>query len=82
MPDALLDASYFCTLMVYTGDADGLEGPIQYDAAVGASVARSKMPDSEVPGHATVLVFADLNTGNNTCKAVPALWPLGRCCGA
>jgi phosphotransacetylase len=39
VPDALLDASYFCTLMVYTGDADGLEGPIQYDAAVGASVA-------------------------------------------
>jgi phosphate acetyltransferase len=47
-----------------------LEGPIQYDAAVDASVARSKMPDSEVAGHATVFVFPDLNTGNNTYKAV------------
>ena len=47
-----------------------LEGPIQYDAAVDASVARSKMPDSEVAGHATVFIFPDLNTGNNTYKAV------------
>ena len=47
-----------------------LEGPIQYDAAVDASVARSKMPDSEVAGQATVFVFPDLNTGNNTYKAV------------
>ncbi|GAB2615737.1 phosphate acetyltransferase [Pseudactinotalea suaedae] len=47
-----------------------VEGPIQYDAAVDASVAASKMPDSPVAGHATVLVFPDLNTGNNTYKAV------------
>ncbi|AFM15292.1 phosphate acetyltransferase [Mycolicibacterium chubuense NBB4] len=47
-----------------------VEGPIQYDAAVEPSVARSKMPDSEVAGHATVLIFPDLNTGNNTYKAV------------
>jgi phosphate acetyltransferase len=47
-----------------------LEGPIQYDAAVDASVARSKMPGSEVAGQATVFVFPDLNTGNNTYKAV------------
>jgi phosphate acetyltransferase len=47
-----------------------LEGPIQYDAAVDISVARSKMPGSEVAGHATVFVFPDLNTGNNTYKAV------------
>jgi phosphate acetyltransferase len=47
-----------------------LEGPIQYDAAVDASVAKSKMPDSEVAGQATVFVFPDLNTGNNTYKAV------------
>jgi len=46
------------------------EGPIQYDAAVDASVARSKMPDSEVAGQATVFIFPDLNTGNNTYKAV------------
>ncbi|WP_020109907.1 phosphate acetyltransferase [Nocardia sp. 348MFTsu5.1] len=47
-----------------------MEGPIQYDAAVDPEVARTKMPDSEVAGRATVLVFPDLNTGNNTYKAV------------
>lgn len=47
-----------------------IEGPIQYDAAVDLSVARSKMPGSEVAGRATVLIFPDLNTGNNTYKAV------------
>jgi phosphate acetyltransferase len=47
-----------------------LEGPMQYDAAVDAGVARSKMPDSEVAGRATVFIFPDLNTGNNTYKAV------------
>ncbi|MFP5282727.1 MAG: phosphate acetyltransferase [Actinomycetes bacterium] len=47
-----------------------LEGPIQYDAAVDPDVARTKLPDSEVAGRATVFVFPDLNTGNNTYKAV------------
>jgi phosphate acetyltransferase len=47
-----------------------IEGPIQYDAAVDESVARTKLPNSEVAGHATVFVFPDLNTGNNTYKAV------------
>jgi phosphate acetyltransferase len=47
-----------------------VEGPIQYDAAVEPSVAATKMRDSAVAGHATVLVFPDLNTGNNTYKAV------------
>lgn len=47
-----------------------VEGPIQYDAAVDASVAASKMPGSDVAGRATVFIFPDLNTGNNTYKAV------------
>ncbi|MGQ1936186.1 phosphate acetyltransferase [Ornithobacterium rhinotracheale] len=47
-----------------------IEGPIQYDAAVDANVGRQKMPDSEVAGQASVLIFPDLNTGNNTYKAV------------
>ncbi|HLS63403.1 MAG TPA: phosphate acetyltransferase [Ruania sp.] len=47
-----------------------VEGPIQYDAAVDAAVAATKMPDSQVAGRATVLIFPDLNTGNNTYKAV------------
>lgn len=47
-----------------------VEGPIQYDAAVEPSVAATKMPESPVAGQATVLIFPDLNTGNNTYKAV------------
>jgi phosphate acetyltransferase len=45
-------------------------GPIQYDAAVDPRVAATKLPDSQVAGRATVLIFPDLNTGNNTYKAV------------
>ena len=47
-----------------------LEGPIQYDAAVDPDVARTKLPGSTVAGRATVFIFPDLNTGNNTYKAV------------
>jgi phosphate acetyltransferase len=47
-----------------------VEGPIQYDAAIEPSVAATKLRDSPVAGHATVLIFPDLNTGNNTYKAV------------
>jgi phosphate acetyltransferase len=47
-----------------------LEGPIQYDAAVDPTVAAQKMPGSQVAGQATVFIFPDLNTGNNTYKAV------------
>ncbi len=47
-----------------------IEGPIQYDAAIDAGVARTKLPDSQVAGRATVFIFPDLNTGNNTYKAV------------
>jgi phosphate acetyltransferase len=47
-----------------------VEGPIQYDAAIDTAVARTKLPDSQVAGRATVFIFPDLNTGNNTYKAV------------
>ena len=47
-----------------------VEGPIQYDAAVDMSVGKQKLPDSKVAGQASVLIFPDLNTGNNTYKAV------------
>ena len=47
-----------------------IDGPLQYDAAVEPSVALAKAPDSPVAGRATVLIFPDLNTGNNTYKAV------------
>ena len=47
-----------------------VEGPIQYDAAVNKSVAKTKLPNSKVAGEATVFIFPDLNTGNNTYKAV------------
>ena len=47
-----------------------VEGPIQFDAAVDPTVGLKKMPGSEVAGRATVFIFPDLNTGNNTYKAV------------
>jgi phosphate acetyltransferase len=50
-----------------------IDGPIQYDAAVDPSVAATKMRDSAVAGRATVLIFPDLNTGNNAYKALQGL---------
>jgi phosphate acetyltransferase len=47
-----------------------IEGPIQYDAAIDPNVAMTKLPNSKVAGNATVFIFPDLNTGNNTYKAV------------
>ena len=47
-----------------------IEGPLQYDAAADAGVAKIKLPGSEVAGHANVFIFPDLDTGNNTYKAV------------
>ncbi|MEY2847438.1 MAG: hypothetical protein RI885_103 [Actinomycetota bacterium] len=59
------------TALVRTRRPDLLvEGPIQYDAAADPTVAAAKMPGSEVAGRATVFIFPDLNTGNNTYKAV------------
>jgi len=59
-----------------------VEGPIQYDAASNMSIASTKLPGSQVAGQATVFIFPDLNTGNNTYKAVqqssgaPAVGPV------
>ncbi|QEF98757.1 Phosphate acetyltransferase [Stieleria maiorica] len=47
-----------------------IEGPIQYDAAIDPGVAKTKLPDSQIAGRASVFIFPDLNTGNNTYKAV------------
>ena len=47
-----------------------IEGPIQYDAAIDKEVAKTKLPNSKVAGEATLFIFPDLNTGNNTYKAV------------
>jgi phosphate acetyltransferase len=47
-----------------------VDGPMQYDAAADPTVGASKMPGSQVAGQATVFIFPDLNTGNNTYKAV------------
>ena len=59
------------TEIVQSGNPDfKVEGPIQYDAAVDLEVGLKKIPDSEVAGQASVLIFPDLNTGNNTYKAV------------
>ena len=59
------------TALVHEREPDLLlEGPIQYDAAVDPDVARTKLPESAVAGRATVFIFPDLNTGNNTYKAV------------
>ncbi len=59
------------TALVKEGNPELMvEGPIQYDAAVDAKVAKTKLPDSKVAGQASVFIFPDLNTGNNTYKAV------------
>jgi phosphate acetyltransferase len=47
-----------------------IEGPIQYDAAIDKKIAKKKLPNSKIAGEATVFIFPDLNTGNNTYKAV------------
>ena len=47
-----------------------VDGPIQYDAAIDPKVAKKKLPNSVVAGKANIFIFPDLNTGNNTYKAV------------
>ncbi len=68
---AAVDKVAEATRLVKSSRPDlAVEGPIQYDAAVDASVAHTKLPGSSVAGRATVFIFPDLNTGNNTYKAV------------
>ena len=57
-------------LMAERGLDFPLEGPLQYDAAFDPTVGKLKLPGSQVAGRATVFIFPDLNTGNNTYKAV------------
>lgn len=67
------DVDKVCEAVAIVKDSDmpyPVDGPIQFDAAVDATVGAAKAPDSVVAGRATVLVFPDLNTGNNTYKAV------------
>ena len=47
-----------------------IDGPMQYDTAIDKDVAKQKLPNSKVGGEATLFIFPDLNTGNNTYKAV------------
>jgi len=69
--DKVIEATRLAGEMAKTSFPDlKIEGPIQYDAAVDPVVAKTKMPGSEVAGKATVFIFPDLNTGNNTYKAV------------
>ena len=67
-PDARIPIRNIWFLLVHAWDLARLGG--RYDAAVDAGVASTKMPDSEVAGHATVFIVPDLNTGNNLYKAV------------
>jgi len=69
--DKVTEATAFARALIKERGLDlPLEGPLQYDAAVDPEVAEIKMPGSDVAGQATVFIFPDLNTGNNTYKAV------------
>jgi phosphate acetyltransferase len=69
--DKVADATRIAKELIGERGLDiALEGPLQYDAAIDPEVARTKLSNSDVAGHATVFIFPDLNTGNNTYKAV------------
>lgn len=69
--DKVKEATRIARILIDERELDlPLEGPLQYDAAIDPDVAATKLPDSEVAGKATVFTFPDLNTGNNTYKAV------------
>ena len=69
--DRIVQATRIAQQMIQERGLDILlEGPLQYDAAIDPEVAHTKLPGSKVAGRATVFTFPDLNTGNNTYKAV------------
>jgi phosphate acetyltransferase len=69
--DKVADATRIAKELIDERGLDiALEGPLQYDAAIDPEVARTKLSNSDVAGYATVFIFPDLNTGNNTYKAV------------
>ena len=69
--ERIIEATAIAQALIKERNLDiSLEGPLQYDAAIDPEVARTKLPNSKVAGRATVFTFPDLNTGNNTYKAV------------
>ncbi len=69
--EKVLEATHIAQNLIRERNLDFiLEGPLQYDAAIDPEVANTKLPGSAVAGRATVFIFPDLNTGNNTYKAV------------